>query len=628
MGSGIALAGSLVDYAARVRAMQVKARIVSHLGAPAALAKDLITCALSCQPLLAALAQAPVSLDARPPCQHGDSASAGVNAMRRSLPKYMPGITGLDISGLPVDDGDVLALLHMLPQLRHLHAAACRKLTPRLATALLRGDANHVRPSPPFQLTILDLQRCFQLTPHTLHELLAAARSVCGDAVAPLAALRGLAVSHLDLYPLVHHLSQPPQPQSRLLPALQPTGLTLLAANNCTGLHPDVIAALAHACPQLQYLMLGGCTPMLASCTDSSVSSTAARLCDALASMQHLRVVEVTFWPESIAHSVREAAACTALEVWDFANDACVSRCAAHQLHVARRAASDGGVGELLDEDGALLRLALRCGVTCSNTARATPLHAAAYRGAPRSISNLVKLGADRPDVRDRAGASPLFVACEAGHTGCVTALLAAGANPALANASGEQPLYIASLRGHLAAVSALLAAHASHGLDWTQRQLYGDGWTPLMAAAVAGRYEVACVLLDAAAEAAAGGEEGQEKVAACHRLVTHVNRYGQSALHIAARKAPRDLIHRLLVACGERRAVAAALRVADGNGDMPADVARKVGNRAAYQQLSYWMEKSACDADGGSGEYMGGSMLCSSVTTHSRMRRCDAVRS
>ena len=64
--------------------------------------------------------------------------------------------------------------------------------------------------------------------------------------------------------------------------------------------------------------------------------------------------------------------------------------------------------------------------------------------------------------------------------------------------------------------------------------KLYGDGWTPLMAAAVADRHGIAVRLLTAAG-------------AAVDKLVRHANRYGQTAVHIAARKGSLPLLRALL---------------------------------------------------------------------------------
>jgi ankyrin repeat protein len=71
---------------------------------------------------------------------------------------------------------------------------------------------------------------------------------------------------------------------------------------------------------------------------------------------------------------------------------------------------------------------------------------------------------------------------------------------------------------------------------------LYGDSWTPLMAAAVAQHTGIAAQLLAAAGARAA-------------ELACASNRYGQGALHLAARQGCLPLI-RLLLAAGAGAAV------------------------------------------------------------------------
>jgi hypothetical protein len=92
--------------------------------------------------------------------------------------------------------------------------------------------------------------------------------------------------------------------------------------------------------------------------------------------------------------------------------------------------------------------------------------------------------------------------------------------------------------------VKALLAHQESAGVDWRDARLYGDRWTPLMAAAVANRLEVARSLLAAAGAAAAAAG-----------VVGAANRYGQTVLHIAARKGSLGLLRLLLDSGAARRA-------------------------------------------------------------------------
>ncbi|DBA79032.1 TPA: hypothetical protein ACH3X1_008895 [Trebouxia sp. C0004] len=116
--------------------------------------------------------------------------------------------------------------------------------------------------------------------------------------------------------------------------------------------------------------------------------------------------------------------------------------------------------------------------------------------------------------------------------------------------------------------VDVLLQHMRQEGIRWQDGGLYGDGWTPLMAAAVADRHNIAVRLLSAAGSAVGA-------------LVRHANRYGQTAVHIAARKGSLPLLTALLTIGGP--SVAAAR---DCVGISPADIASKNNHTAAVELL------------------------------------------
>jgi Ankyrin repeats (3 copies)/Ankyrin repeats (many copies) len=215
------------------------------------------------------------------------------------------------------------------------------------------------------------------------------------------------------------------------------------------------------------------------------------------------------------------------------------------------------------------IEMILTAMVRCSSPGRITALHSAAEDGDLSLLSNLLLLGAE-VDARDRGGASALFCACEAGHAGAVATLLSSGASATLRNAAGEAPLYIAALRGHERVVEVLLNYCVEMGIKWQDQRLYGDGWTPLHAAAVSGRMGIANILLTAAGPADAAA------------LVTASNRYGQTSVHVAARKGTPALVQLLIEAGGS-----ASLSVADCDGRTAADVARRNGNSGAWRLLT-----------------------------------------
>jgi ankyrin repeat protein len=344
--------------------------------------------------------------------------------------------------------------------------------------------------------------------------------------------------------------------------------------------------------------------------------------------------------------------------VWNLARGADAVAAASAAASPASAAAllrgdDGGGGGEELGEGEAEalfegLRLALAAAANCSSSpGRQAPLHLAASSPHPppaaaETVAALVSLGA-RPDARDRSGATPAFVAAEAGREGALRALLTKGkADGRARNSAGEAPLYIASLRGHAGAVAALLDSFLGEGerrrrrdeeeeeeeksatessfpspsrspcslsspaCCWTDPSLYGDGWTPVMAAALGGRKEVLRALLAAAAEAGGGGSGGGASAAA--PLVRAANRYGQTALHIAARRGCLESLEALLGAARDRDdgdggggsggggegasgrrkrppVPLAALR--DASGDSAADVAARAGHFRAAALLS-----------------------------------------
>ena len=82
------------------------------------------------------------------------------------------------------------------------------------------------------------------------------------------------------------------------------------------------------------------------------------------------------------------------------------------------------------------------------------------------AAQGLLQLGSG-VNSRDKGAATPLFVACESGHTACAKLLLHAGADVLLRNSAGEAPLYIAALRGEILVVNALLRHMQQEGIPW-----------------------------------------------------------------------------------------------------------------------------------------------------------------
>ena len=106
-------------------------------------------------------------------------------------------------------------------------------------------------------------------------------------------------------------------------------------------------------------------------------------------------------------------------------------------------------------------------------------------------------------------------------------------------------------------------------GTDWTDVSLYGDGWTPLMSAVVAGHGTIVAALLSAAS-------------AQAPKLVSAQNKYGSTALHLAAYRGSLAIIRQLLE-CHARQVVS----VRDSQGLTPVQIARKHSHQTAAALLA-----------------------------------------
>ncbi|TVT62627.1 ankyrin repeat domain-containing protein [Amycolatopsis rhizosphaerae] len=72
-----------------------------------------------------------------------------------------------------------------------------------------------------------------------------------------------------------------------------------------------------------------------------------------------------------------------------------------------------------------------------------TPLHAAALRGDPAEVEQLIAAGAD-PSTADNNGFTPLHLAAQEGHVGAARALLDGGAEIDRRNRFGNTALFVA----------------------------------------------------------------------------------------------------------------------------------------------------------------------------------------
>jgi ankyrin repeat protein len=150
---------------------------------------------------------------------------------------------------------------------------------------------------------------------------------------------------------------------------------------------------------------------------------------------------------------------------------------------------------------------------------------------------------------------TPLFIACQEGHTEVVTTLLAANAKVGLASNRGLPPLYVACHNGHTEVVTKLLAANAS--VD----QADDKGVTPLFIACQKGRTEIVTKLLAANAD------------------VNRATNKGITPLLCASQKGHTDVVAKLLAANAE-------VDQTDRRGSTPMAAACRQGNLSIVQLL------------------------------------------
>ena len=185
-----------------------------------------------------------------------------------------------------------------------------------------------------------------------------------------------------------------------------------------------------------------------------------------------------------------------------------------------------------------------------SDSAR-TALIEAASLGRTDAVQALLAQGADL-NAKSDSGLTALIAAAWTGHTDTVETLLAHRADVVTA----AQQLLVEAYKGDTAAVEALLA----QGTDVNAQ----NGWTPLMAAACAGRTDTVQTLLDRGARVNAKGwlgrtalmwaarkghTDGVQTLLAHGADVNAKNNYGWTALIWAAQQGHTETVETLLAA-------------------------------------------------------------------------------
>jgi ankyrin repeat protein len=157
--------------------------------------------------------------------------------------------------------------------------------------------------------------------------------------------------------------------------------------------------------------------------------------------------------------------------------------------------------------DGQRVRKLLKHGVSPNATDEhgSTALYIAAVQGEAWPVGELLAAGA-RPNVESGGDAegTPLCGAASWGHTTVLRSLLAAGADPALAEPDGMTPLAWAVSGGSLSATWMLLDA----GAEPNQADHHGS--TPLHRAAEKGRLSLVRLLLEHGADGSIADADGR----------------------------------------------------------------------------------------------------------------------
>jgi len=171
-----------------------------------------------------------------------------------------------------------------------------------------------------------------------------------------------------------------------------------------------------------------------------------------------------------------------------------------------------------------MVKLLLENGATCSADENGTTmLHHAAVNGFTEVVNALVLFGAAVVDQQNAAGCTPLYQAVQHGHTECVCAFLAMGADVEARTRTGATPLYIASDRGYLNLANRLLDAGSNANIA-TALQM-----TPLLVAAFNGHQNVVHALISRKVDI--------EQRGPC----------GGTALYVAAQEGKRSVAEYLL---------------------------------------------------------------------------------
>lgn len=494
----------------------------------------------------AAMRNAPVQLVLRAKGNEAEDGEEALETMLRDVEERFENVRSVRVLGLNLKDEQVARIMEVYHEtLECLELDGCQKITPALLERLpQRTNAIDMRTCDHDKgerngedgakrsgtVEILCVERCFRMS--SLH-----CANLIGRAATFSTPLRTIVFSHLDLFPAVDTLELFHYTDA-MNSSEFPFGGNLLHLGllQCTNLSISALAAISKMCSNLRALSIGGCgfVSLESNTGIDCTPATAELVVQICCTMPMLQIFDMTCCSHPDADEIvrcleRNVYVGKRPKVWDLTKP--------EHVHDAVGVVKDGW--KELGLNHKAIQVFTGSAACCSNLTKRTPLHVAADLNDASMIQSLIYLGAN-VNARDRSGATAAFLAAENGKTQALKALMSSEQVDAqIANTAGETPLYISALRGHFEIVGILLAHFKRTGTSWCAADRYVDGWTPLMATAVANRFKIAQHLLLAAKN---HGE--------LLTLLNAANRYGQTALHIASRRGFADFIH-LLTSAG-----------------------------------------------------------------------------
>ncbi|WP_257263743.1 ankyrin repeat domain-containing protein [Endozoicomonas sp. ONNA2] len=265
-----------------------------------------------------------------------------------------------------------------------------------------------------------------------------------------------------------------------------------------------------------------------------------------------------------------------------------------------------------------------------------TPLHITAANGHGGCLTRLLEISTEKINARNNSGETALHLAVYNGHVGCLRPLIKHGANLNATNKNGETALHIATKIN----INEVRQLWADMGRDINETLINGrtpkhytnqqgnddeclrelvdirgvninvtdnDGSTPLIIAAIWGKFDRLQWLIDAGADINAVANDGStalyeaacwgrtdclRKLLADHRIQVNqkMEKHGRTALHSAVCNGHKEIVKELLT---DGRIL---VNKKDNDGDTALDLAIKYHHAACKKLLEdYGAKTSAC---------------------------------